>query len=96
MPEFGLNVNGNVWNRTLLCYRGTMPDEWPPDERLMSIEEAARRVGKDRRTLDRWIARGLLRPYKKPRDRHTLIDLAELPEAMRRAGRPGPRPRRER
>lgn len=27
---------------------------------------------------------------------YTLIDLAELPEAMRRAGRPGPKPKRER
>ena len=37
-----------------------------------------------------------LTPYKKRGDPRTLIDLAELPEAMRRAGRPGPKPKRER
>jgi hypothetical protein len=29
-------------------------------------------------------------------DKRTLVDLAELPEAMRRAGRRGPKPKRER
>jgi hypothetical protein len=37
-----------------------------------------------------------LTPYKKRGDKRTQVDLAELPEAMRRAGRPGPKPRRER
>jgi hypothetical protein len=68
--------------------------EMPPDDRLVPIEEAARVVGRGQRTIERWLADGLLRPYKKPRDRRTHVDLAELPEAMRRAGRPGPKPRR--
>ena len=72
-----------------------MSPELPPDDRLVSIDEAAARTGRGRRTIDRWIANGLLRPYKRPRDPRTLIDLAELPEAMRRAGRPGPKPKRE-
>jgi hypothetical protein len=65
-------------------------------DRLIPIEEAARIAGRGQRTIERWLADGLLRPYKKPRDRRTHVDLAELPEAMRRAGRPGPKPKRER
>lgn len=64
----------------------------PPDDRLAPVDDVAVRVGRDRRTLFRWIADGLLTPYKKRGDRRTHIDLAELPEAMRRAGRPGPKP----
>jgi hypothetical protein len=33
-----------------------------------------------------------LMAYKKRCDQPTHVDLAELPEAMRRAGRPGPKP----
>jgi excisionase family DNA binding protein len=63
---------------------------------LVSVDEAAERIGRGRRTIDRWISLGLLTPYKKRGDRHTNVDLAELPEAMRRAGRPGPKPRERR
>ena len=65
----------------------------PPDERLIPIDDAALKVDRDRWTLFRWIRIGLLTPYKKRGDRRTHIDLAEIPEAMRRAGRPGPKPR---
>ena len=71
-----------------------MPAEMPPEDRLVPIEEAAQRAGRAQRSLERWVATGLLTPYKKRGDRRTHIDLAELPEAMRRAGRPGPKPRR--
>jgi hypothetical protein len=64
----------------------------PPEDRLVPIEEAAERAGRAKRSLERWVADGLLTPYKKRGDRRTHIDLAELPEAMRRAGRPGPNP----
>jgi hypothetical protein len=69
--------------------------ELPPDERLVSIDEAGVSVGRSRRTLFEWVRTGLLTPYKKRGDKRTHVDLAELPEAMRRAGRPGPKPRRE-
>ena len=36
-----------------------------------------------------------LMPYKKCGDKRTPVDLAELPEPMRRAWRPGLEPRRE-
>jgi hypothetical protein len=68
----------------------------PPKDRLVPIEEAAQRAGRAQRSLERWVAIGLLTPYKKRGDRRTHIDLAELPEAMRRAGRPGPKPRARR
>jgi hypothetical protein len=68
----------------------------PPEERLISVDQAAQMVGRDRWTVFRWIRLGLLTPHKKRGDRHTQVDLAELPEAMRRAGRPGPKPRRGR
>jgi hypothetical protein len=68
----------------------------PPDDRLVSVDDAAERAGRDRWTIFRWIRLGLLQPYKKRGDKRTHVDLAELPEAMRRAGRPGPKPRRER
>jgi predicted DNA-binding transcriptional regulator AlpA len=71
-----------------------MSPELPPAERLIAIEEAARKLGRGRSTLDRWIRLGLLTPYKKRGSRQTHLDLAELPEAMRRAGKPGPKPRR--
>jgi hypothetical protein len=75
------------------CYRYSVAGALPPDERLIPIDDAADKVGRDRWTLFRWIRIGLLTPYKKRGDRRTHIDLAELPEAMRRAGRPGPKPR---
>ena len=76
------------------CYRVLMSlHGLPPDDRLIALDDAVARVGRDRRTLFRWIAGGLLTPYKKRGDRRTHLDLAELPEAMRRAGRPGPKPR---
>ena len=79
------------------CYRVLMSSRGlPPDDRLAPLEDVAERVGRDRRTLFRWIAEGLLTPYKKRGDRRTHIDLAEIPEAMRRAGRPGPKPRAQR
>ena len=59
----------------------------------LRIDDAAEKVDLDRWALFRWIRIGLLTPYKKRGDRRTHIDLAELPEAMRRAGRPGPKPR---
>lgn len=65
----------------------------PPEDRLVPIEEAARRVGRSRSTVFRWIQRGFLTPWKKRGDQRTCIDLAELPEALRKAGRPGPKPR---
>ena len=68
----------------------------PPDERLISVDDAAEKVARDRWTIFRWIRQGWLTPYKKRGDRRTHIDLAELPEAMRRAGRPGPKPRGQR
>ena len=74
--------------RVLMSLRGL-----PPDDRLAPVDDVAVQVGRDRRTLFRWIADGLLTPYKKRGDRRTHIDLAELAEAMRRAGRPGPKPR---
>jgi hypothetical protein len=53
--------------------------------------------GKTRRTLFRWITSGLLTAHKKPGvPRVTHIDLAELPEAIRKAGRPGPKPKADR
>ncbi len=73
-----------------------MPGALPPEERLIAIDEAAEKVSRDRWTLFRWIRLGLLTPYKKRGDRRTHIDLAELPEAMRRAGRPGPKPKARR
>jgi hypothetical protein len=69
-----------------------MPPEMPPEDRLVPIEEAAQRAGRAPRSLERWVATGLLTPFKKRGDRRTHIDLAELPEAMRRAGKPGPKP----
>jgi hypothetical protein len=81
---------GAIWYR---CSMSTGP---PPDDRLVPIDDAAERAGRDRWTLFRWIRLGLLTPYKRRGDRRTQIDLAELPEAMRRAGRPGPKPKRER
>ncbi len=74
------------------CYRWSVPGALPPDEQLIPIDDAAEKVARDRWTLFRWIRIGILTPYKKRGDRRTHIDLAELPEAMRRAGRPGPRP----
>jgi hypothetical protein len=68
----------------------------PPDDRLAAVDDVAERVGRDRRTLFRWIRIGLLTPYKKRGDRRTHIDLAEIPEAIRRAGRPGPKRRARR
>jgi len=68
----------------------------PPDDRLAAVDDAAERIGRDRRTVFRWIQAGWLTPYKKRGDKRTHVDLAELPEAMRRAGRPGPKPRRDR
>ncbi|HLH71479.1 MAG TPA: hypothetical protein VKY90_21265 [Candidatus Dormibacteraeota bacterium] len=59
----------------------------------MPLEEAAQRLGRSYRTVARRIWQGLLHPYKRPRDRRTHVDLAELPEALRKAGRPGPKPR---
>ncbi len=75
------------------CYGYSVSGALPPDERLIPIDDAAEKVTRDRWTLFRWIRIGLLTPYKKRGDRRTHIDLAELPEAMRRAGRPGPKPR---
>jgi hypothetical protein len=51
-----------------------------------AAEEAAEAAAK----LDR-----RLNPYRKRGDRRTHIDLAELPEAMRRAGRPGAKQKRD-
>ncbi len=65
----------------------------PPEDRLVPVEEAARRLGRDRWTVFRWIRLGYLTPYKKRGDRRTHVDVAELPEALRKAGRPGPKPR---
>ena len=66
----------------------------PPDDSLAPLDDVAERVGDGiDEPLFRWIADGLLTPYKKRGDRRTHIDLAEIPEAMRRAGRPGPKPR---
>ncbi len=73
-----------------------MPRETPPDDRLVPIGDAAEKVGRAQRTLERWVANSWLTPYKKRGDRRTHIDLAELPEAMLRAGKPGPKPQRGR
>src|SRR5262245_45465275 len=50
-----------------------------------------RRGGGGGRQADRRLNR-----YRRRPDRCTLIDSAELPEAMRRAGRLGPKPKRDR
>ena len=79
------------------CYRVPVSAAGlPPDDRLAPVDDAAVRAGRDRRTVFRWIQAGWLTPYKKRGDKRTQVDLAELPEAMRKAGRPGPKPRRER
>jgi hypothetical protein len=70
-----------------------VPAELPPEERLIAVEDAADKIGKGRTTLFRWIRQGLLTPHKKRGDKRTHIDLIELPEAMRRAGKPGPKPK---
>ncbi len=62
----------------------------------MPVDRAVELTGKGRTTLFRWIRLGFLTPYKKRGSRDTHIDLAEFPEAMRRAGRPGPKPRARR
>ena len=77
----------------MTCYGYRVARALPPDDRLIPIDDAAEKVGRARWTLFRWVRIGLLTPYKKRGDRRTHIDLAELPEAMRRAGRPGPKPR---
>ncbi len=73
-------------------YPASVP-ELPPDDRLVPTDTAAEMIGRSKGTLERWIRLGYLTPYKKRRDRRTHVDVAELPEALRKAGRPGPKPR---
>jgi hypothetical protein len=73
-----------------------MPHDFPPDDRLISIQQASISTGRGQSTLFRWIRDGLLRAYKKPGSRETHIDLAALPGAIRKAGRPGPKPNADR
>jgi excisionase family DNA binding protein len=42
------------------------------------LDDAAQEVGVSRRTLNRWIADGLLRVYRVPGDRRRMVDLDEI------------------
>jgi hypothetical protein len=48
------------------------------ESRLIPLDEAARQAGKGKRTLERWVAQGLLTPHKVRGDRRTQVDPVEL------------------
>jgi excisionase family DNA binding protein len=57
--------------------------------RWRSLDEAAQETGLHRRTLQRWIGQGLLKPYRIYGDRRTFVDLDQIEELRK------PRPRDE-
>ena len=48
--------------------------------------ETAKYLHKGERTVDAWIANGVIRAYRVPAGRSLLIDLNEVDEALRAAG----------
>lgn len=53
------------------------------DSEFLHIEEAARRYGRTRRTLDRLVARGLLHRYRSPGDKRIYLKIEELDTVLR-------------
>jgi excisionase family DNA binding protein len=49
---------------------------------LISVDQAARELGCDRRTLWRWARAGRLKPIKLPGDRKAYLDVGELLRAV--------------
>jgi excisionase family DNA binding protein len=45
---------------------------------IKSLDDAAAATGLGRRTLQRWLAAGLLRAYKMPADRRRYLDVREI------------------
>jgi excisionase family DNA binding protein len=53
------------------------------DEEFLAIEEAARRYGRSRDTLDRLAKAGLLRKHRSPGDKRVYLKIAELERVLR-------------
>lgn len=56
-----------------------------------SLDDAADQVGVTKRTLQKWIRAGLLKPYRIMGDRRTFVDLDQIAELRK----PKPRPPRK-
>lgn len=54
------------------------------------LDEAALETGVSRRTLNRWIATGLIQVYRVPGDRRRMVDLDDVRKL--RQPKPVPRP----
>lgn len=52
--------------------------------RVMTLDEAAKATRTSRRTIQRWLAEGLLSPYRLPGDKRRYVDPAEIRRLKRR------------